>query len=809
MEILISSNTLASLEFDQILERLSSFSFFKDFKFSASIDQFFTSKEKLANYQNLVGQLDKIYRVKPISGFLLPEILPLLKNLIPDNSTIEAKGLYAIATFLNTVSQLKEFFTLAVTECFNQDYEAFPILQTFPDFSLNLTKEIFSTFDSEGEILSTHPDMVALYKERSDLNSQISELSSTILSNSPTIWQENLPVVRNSRVLLPLKNNFKGQVSGVIQEISATGNTLFIEPTQMVELNNKMQLLENKARQIHQKWVAHFCKIIHQDLEAYQNIYNFTKWFDGISSRARYSVVYDCSLAKISDSICLPNLIHPMLAKSGVPSEIDLNSECKLVVVSGANAGGKSVFLKSVALAIVMNQYGLFVHASGNPALPIFNQVAAILGDNQSISQGSSTFSGYMRLVASVINSGEKNSFVVLDELGSATEPKEGGALAVAILEELMEMGNTIFVSTHLQEISSYAASNQKALNATVLFDEKSNSPTYKIAFGKMGLSRAIETAQKNNIPPQVISRAKNLLEENSKNQLALLNNLAAKEIALDEQSTILNHQELFLQKQKEALASRELELKTKEYEQKRASQSELANFVAATKRELKGLTNQINNLKASINSHLQEQKKLDSQSCSELFSSIKRLENEIEKSTQNLSAYYSEDKESIKKIGKEISTSLGHSYNVGMKVSVGKYKKEGVILKQERDGHWLVQLENMKISIHEGELRPLVKKENKQNRVEFLYGASSKKASYQLDLRGMRVEEALSAIDSQIDLALLNGLREFSIIHGLGTGALKQAVRNHLKTIGVVRDFCYASCENGGYGKTEVVLDI
>ena len=811
MAMLISKNSLTSLEFDLILERLSSYSFFEKRVFTSNPDDFFTDENELKNYLDLVRQLHTIYLAQSVTPIKFIDISSDLEQVVPKDSILEAKQIYNIALFLKALCDLKEYLDNTISCYFNDDFEIFSILKHFPDIPKDLSVQIFNTFDSNGDILLTHPDMVELYKERSLLHRQIDSVSSGFLSKSPTIYQESFAVVRNGRVLLPLKNSAKGQISGIIHDISATGNTIFIEPQQMVELNNKMQLLDNKAKQIHYKWVSHFSLLLHQQVELFFLLYNFAIWIDGISARARYAIAYDCVAATSSSSLNLPKLIHPLLAKNGVASCVELKPEYKLVVVSGANAGGKSVFLKSVALAVLMNQYGFFIHAKENPTLPVYNHVVAIVGDNQSISEGSSTFSGYMKLVASILKEQKGASFIVLDELGSATDPSEGGALAVAILEHLLTMNTTVFVSTHLQEIRSYANSNSMALNATVLFDEKSCSPTYQVCFGKMGLSKAIDVASRSGIPCDIIKRAHLLLEKNKGEELLLLDQISVAQQRLEEQQILIKEKEESLLKQKQDLAKQALMIKEKEYALKRDKQDIVAPFIVATKKQLKDFSNQLSSLKHDVKSYIQKSKQMNEIQISEgLLNSINDMANEVDTLLKDVDLYSKTDKKNLQMIGKEIIDSLGYCFSVGMKVMVGKYKKEGEIVKKEKSGYWSVQLDSMKISIHESELKPSTKQNmGKEKRVEFIAGTFSKKASYILDVRGQHLEEAIMLVDEQIDAALLNGLKQFSIIHGLGTGVLQQGIQAHLRKTPTVKEFFYAPIENGGYGKTEVILNL
>ncbi|MCK5867789.1 MAG: hypothetical protein KAG14_05255, partial [Mycoplasmataceae bacterium] len=378
----IDRETFQNLGFASIIEKLSQLSYSKESSALLSTQQFINSKFDLEEYLQVISDLKDIYDIESHPALYFPEISSIFKDLKPENSVVDGLKLYNIGQFYKNSAQFRDYL-LQPREIFEQKEPSF--LKHIPneipvDYSL-----ILSTFNSEGEIFDSHPDVINLINDKSSLNSEISKLTNNILKDDEQFWQDKRAVYRNGRMLLPLKSNFKGRIKGVIHDVSSTGGTLFIEPFEMFNLNNRLVELENKKKIIKLKWIKYFSQQLHDELYALQSVYKMILELDTINARARYSNLYNCTRASVSSNFNLKATIHPELGENAVPINIIFDKNCKMVIISGPNAGGKTVSLKTAALAVLMNQFGMFIHALDDSSLPLFKTVFTAIGDNQSI----------------------------------------------------------------------------------------------------------------------------------------------------------------------------------------------------------------------------------------------------------------------------------------------------------------------------------------------------------------------------------------------------------------------------------------
>lgn len=797
----IDSRTQRSLEFELIQNSLKSLCLAQETPDLLASQPFYTDEKKLTRIHQQVDELLRLYLAEGDPHYRFPEIFPILERLRPENSILQPIELYSLATFFVQSGQLRSYLTQE-RELFSTGEVLF-LHQLFqqPEFD---GAQVLKTFDSEGNLLENHPDVLQMSRERRSLNVEIKEMSSRFFSNNKEFMQEDRPVIRGGRLLLPLKSNFRGRVKGIIHEVSASGNTLFIETVDFIDVNNKMVELDNRLKQIQLKWMKSFSNQFRENLENLKEIHERLLKWDILSAKARYARLYHCTRPTFSPNFNLNRSIHPALKEKAIPVDFRFDETNKIVVISGPNAGGKTVLLKTVALAVMMNQFGMFIHGGENSTLPLFSRLICTIGDNQSIQEGVSTFSGYMRRVKEILTVATPTTLILLDELGSGTDPAEGSVLGVAILEAIEKKRATALITTHHKDIRNYAQTTSSAINAAVQFDEKKNSPTYQIKVGTPGASRAIDIAASSGLPSSLIESARRLLQKNRSESLILMDKLTQKERELDEKTIEITEKQARVRERIREVDLKDLKLKQKELELKKEKQREINQFLQTSRKELDKLIEELAILKKKYENSTSEKHPITQET-----TPSETVKTFFEKINSKVNA----DKEQIDKIQEEVAQRTGYQFYPGMKVLVGEFKRKGEILRKDNKKGWIISTESIKISISESDLIPDTQGEaekksgQRKPSFEFIRESSGSKPELVMDLRGCTLQEAKEQLYKQIELALVHQLEQFSIIHGLGNGVLQQGIRKELREISSVTDFYYARPEFGGNGRTEVRL--
>ncbi len=802
----IDNRTLASLEFDLILKRLKVLSMAEETPAKIDRAPFLNDISRINSEHQFVQDFLKLLQLEGDFAFSFPSIAPILYRLKPENPILLPEELHALARFMTTAKKFRAYL-LEERDLFNKVQPSFfDVLYSAISYD---GEQVLSTFDSGGQLLENHPDVVAMNGEKAALNNELKEKSQKLFVEYKEFMQEDRAVIRNGRLLLPVKSNFKGRVKGIIHELSASGNTLFVESVEMIDLNNKRVELDNRLRQIVQKWQKIFSKAFREVLDELNFVHRRLLRLDLYCAKARYARLYNCTRPTMGETFRIYGGVHPALGAKAIPSDFCLESHHRSVVVSGPNAGGKTVLLKTLSLAVLMNQFGMFIHASENSQLPIFERVVSAIGDNQSIEEGASTFSGYMRRVQYILTVANKTTLVLLDELGSGTDPSEGSVLGVAILEAIEQLEAMALVTTHHKDIRNYVQTTSNGINLSMLFDEKLSVPTYQIKLGRPGESRAIEIASANGLPSSLIATAKRLLHENRSESLNLMEQLSRKEGELQEMSKEITLKKESLRERVRELDLKDLQLKQKELELKKEKQREISHFIQESRKELGKLMNELTSLKKQYETQITLANAGDGNIQS---LPLANPNEQVEDFFQAVKSGAKERENKIQAIQNEVITQKGYTFAVGMKVLVGNYRRPGEIIAAAKKNKWVVLMESVKITIDESELVPDTLAGEKQKddasvHIEVVRDITIEKPVLNLDLRGLTLDEAKERLYRQIELALSHHMSQFNVIHGLGTGVLQQGIRKELSKISSVREFHFARPEQGGFGKTEVVL--
>jgi DNA mismatch repair protein MutS2 len=518
-----------------------------------------------------------------------------------------------------------------------------------------------------------------------------------------------------------------------------------------------------------------------------------------------------------SGSLILKQARHPLIGGAAVPIDFEMDGRTRAVIVTGPNTGGKTVALKTAGLFALMNQSGLALPAEEGTALPVFDGVYADIGDEQSISQSLSTFSAHMTNIAGIAGAATEKSLVLLDELGSGTDPEEGSAIAMAILDYLLGKKARLLATTHHGILKNYGYTREGVENASVEFDGRTLSPTYRILMGIPGESRAVEIAARNGLPEAIVEAARVYLDEERSDVSALIRGLKEKHRELEAAAEKGRAEELKLREERRRSDLRELKLRQKEAEIKSGAVGNLRLLLTESRKKLENLVRELRE------GELDREKTAGvKEFLNDLARTVEAEDRALEEETRLLAgerrrieAAYGEGSgpdQSERSAG--VSPGKGPALAPGVEVLAGEQRRRGRVIRPDRKAAgegggqaWLVEIGSLKMSFPEEELVPVhPPKERPKPRISADY-AEAPAAQFEISLRGQRLPDALDLLRRQIDAAVLSGLKEFSVIHGKGDGILQRGVHEYLRNDPAVADYYFSRPELGGFGRTEVVL--
>ena len=724
----------------------------------------------------------------PSIGFLFPKIET-------EGTVLELDEALAVGLFVERGEELKNWVTKErdrEQETRGRQTLLAMLGNEFP-VCAPVSAEIFKIIDREGNLRDI-PALRAIRKRISGLEKELQNAVSRYASDDEykRMLQSQIPSQRDGRAVLAVKVNFRGRIRGIVHEVSSSGQTIFVEPLDVVEKNNEIILeKQNLAAEI-QKILRELTEKICVYAEALKKFHQIIIELECLRARAIYSSATKGHFAKSSDSgnLLLKNARHPMLKKA-VPINIEMNSSIRTLIVTGPNTGGKTVALKTLGLLAMMNQSALALPLDEGSVLPVFDGIYADIGDEQSINQSLSTFSAHITNISAITTHATENSLVLLDELGSGTDPEEGGAIAMAILDFLIEKRTRMIITTHHGILKNYGYTRPGVENASVEFDAQTLSPTYKIINGLPGESRALDIAEANGLEHAIVDKARKYIDEEKSDVSAMIRGLEQKqrELAGIEKTSAMEQDRLKEEKRKADL--KELQLRQKETELKRESLGKLQEFLRESRKTLENLVRELKE------GEVDREKTLK----------VKEFLNELARNAENESAVLDEEERAIRE---RFSSNIAE-FSPGMEVFAGPSKQRGVIIRAEKkkkgEQFWLVEVGSLKMSFSESELTQATPVKSTVSASWAAEYGSSGDAVFELKLLGMRLEEATESLRRQIEAASLSGLKNFSVVHGKGSGILQKGIHDYLKKDPAVADYYFSRPELGGFGRTEVVL--
>lgn len=616
--------------------------------------------------------------------------------------------------------------------------------------------------------------------------------------------QSNAATERDNRIVLAVKANFKGRIKGIVHEFSSTGQTAFIEPLELVERNNKLLELETRLNEEIRAILRETTEAIRPLMPVFERARQHLAAIDIRLARAIQLRREDLVNAVLLDEgLHLFQARHPLLGKKAVPIDVDMPDGTRVLIITGPNTGGKTVSLKTIGLLALLNQYGAGIPALSTSGFAIFDTVFADIGDEQSIDQSLSTFSGHMRIISEIVHAATSKSLVLLDELGAGTDPEEGCAIAMSLLDFFLERKSLTIATTHHGILKNYGYTKPGCLNASMEFDAQSLSPTYRMCMGVPGESRALEIARQTGLPDMIVSAAKSYLNDERTDYSALIRSLGEKQRELDRLEQEKRKQLKGAQESRRNADLQNLKVRQRELELRRQGVAELNRLLSESRKTFENLVREIR----------ESGKKVDETASAREF--LKKLSEEAERENDELNRFEAETKELALSLSNENGLPRQidpATIRIGDKVLYAG--REAIILRKLDAKRVLIQVDSLRmpVAIEDLSILPLHKKSNRESKLVYhveLAGPdeSSPKPLPEIDVRGMRLAQALEVLARQIDAASLGGLNVFSIIHGTGEGILGKGIHEWLKTHPLVADYYFARPEDGGFGKTWVHL--
>lgn len=722
----------------------------------------------------------------------LADIQPQMKRL-KIGANLSGTELAQVAKVLQTSMSVRNFF-----EQMREKKIKLRVLDQLVDQLVtipSITQRLVRSVDPDGRLndeasTKLHGIRQLIVKTEGEIHQQMEHYTR---GKGAKYLSEPVVTIRNDRYVVPALARYRNKLGGVVHDQSASGQTLYIEPAGVVEYNNRLRQAQIEERQEMLRILAELSALIAPYRHDIQNNERVLGKLDFINAKAALAHDMKASLPVLSreNHVNLRHARHPLIdPHKVVPNDIKIGDDYQAIVITGPNTGGKTITLKTFGLIQLMGQSGLFIPAEEGSTIGVFDNIFADIGDEQSLEQNLSTFSGHMDNVKAILEQITNRSLVLLDELGAGTDPKEGAALAMAILDQIGSKGSTVVITTHYPELKVYGYDRAKTINASMEFDQATLQPTYRLLLGIPGRSNGIEIAQRLGIDSAVIDEARSLVSDDSQDLNQMIGDLVAQRKAAREESERLSKlvaKNERTQKELDEKLSRFNEQRDKLFDQAR---SQANHQVSMAKRKANSIIHHLRQLEVQQGANVKENQLIDAQGA--------------------LNALHQEDPR-LKHNSVLKRAKAKHDLHVGDAVLVKSYGQYGELLDKRGNHKWEVQIGILKMEVDEQDLEKVAKKslpkEKTPRHSSAVHTTQTRHTSARLDLRGHRYEQAMSELSDFIDHALLNNLSSVTIIHGKGTGALRKGTQQYLQSNPRVKSFGYAAPNNGGDGATIVNL--
>lgn len=784
----MKEKTLRVLEFNKVKEKLKTYAITESGK---------NLVEQLTPYKSIYEVKNKLEESNEALDILIRKGAPPFEGLFDTREALERAGkggvltagqLLRVGGMLRCSRRFKEYIERKDDEVSYKHLEDLAFVLTPLK---KLESDIENAIVSEEEISDkASGTLYGIRRSLKEKNSSVREKINSIVRSNSKYLQDSLYTMRGDRYVIPVKAEYKGAVPGLVHDQSSTGATLFIEPMSLVNLNNEIKELMLKEKAEIERILAELSAKVYENFEEAKNNYKILTELDFIFAKGKYASKLNAVIPVVRDdrSFDIIGGKHPLIdPKVVVPSDIYLGEEFTTLMITGPNTGGKTVTLKTVGLLHLMALSGLLIPARDGSAVAFFNEIFADIGDEQSIEQSLSTFSSHMTNIVSILEEADEDSLVLFDELGSGTDPTEGAALAVAVIETLKNRGSRLIATTHYSELKGYALITVGVENSSVEFDVETLKPTYRLLIGIPGKSNAFEISKRLGLGEDVIVKAKDYMSKENLQFEDLIRDLQEKSIIANKdarEAKRIKEEADDLKKKYEEKLQKLDKVRDKAYEEARREAKEI-----------------ISKAKDEADEIVKAMRELEKMGIAE--GGRNRLEAERRKLKESL-----EEKEAAMAKVRENNGEPLKKVTLGMEAFLPSLNQRVIVISMpDNKGEVQVEAGIMKINVKLKDLRKVevtpAKKEKKKRELKL----NLKSVESRIDLRGMDAEEACYRTDKYLDEAYMANLGEVTVVHGKGTGVLRKAINDMLKRHPHVKSYRLGVYGEGGDGVTIVEL--
>lgn len=776
----MNTKILETLEFNKIKELFAPYLLTEQGQLELGLLLPTSKKETVASAFLEMTDMQQIFVQHPHFSLAATQDITALTKRLELESDLNIEEFLALKRVLAVTQELKSFYDDLENVHLEKLDRLFENLVIFPKLQGSL-----QAVNDGGFIESFASESLSRIRRKIQENeNQVREILQEILKNKGEMLADQVVASRNGRNVLPVKNTYRNRISGVVHDISASGNTVYIEPRAVVNLNEEIASSRADERYEIQRILQELSDLFRPHAAEIANNAWIIGHLDLVRAKVRFMQETGAVVPDLSEEqdIQLLSVRHPLI-ENAVANDLHFGPDLTEIVITGPNTGGKTIMMKTLGLAQIMAQSGLPILADKGSRVGIFSQIFADIGDEQSIEQSLSTFSSHMTNIVSILEQVDSESLVLLDELGAGTDPQEGAALAIAILEDLRLRQIKTMATTHYPELKAYGIETDWVENASMEFDTDSLRPTYRFMQGVPGRSNAFEIARRLGLSEVIVGHAQEQTDTDS------------------DVNRIIER----------------LEEQTLESRKRLDNISEVEQENLKFNRALKKLYNEFNREKETeLNKARLEAQEIVDLALSESESILKNLHDKSSLKPHEII----EAKAQLKKLAPETvdlsknkvlkQAKKNRAPKVGDDILVTSYGQRGTLVKQLKDGRWEAQVGLIKMTLEEQEfnlLKAEKEQQPKRKQVNVVKRANTSGPKARLDLRGKRYEEAMEELDAFIDQALLNNMAQVDIIHGIGTGVIREGVTKYLRRNKHVKSFGYAPQNAGGSGATIVIF--
>lgn len=783
------------LEFVKVLERLSDYSFSK------------YGRTECLNIQPLENPAQELKKTREMIHLIYQEGEPPVGGIfdiraevekVRRGDVLEPLELLKVKNTLMGVQTLLEWF-----EALEEEYSLIEAVMTSLSGFPALTNKVEKTVDDLGEIKDgASPRLKEIRIEKKRLmNSLKNKLDSYISSSFSNNLQQPSYFLRDGRFVLPIKNTSRSRVRGIIHSTSSSGGTYYMEPEALVSLNDQSKAIHDRETEEINRILRELSMYILSNIEGFDHNNQNLVEFDLLWTKARYAIKNNGIVPEISKDaqFTLLNVRHPLIGGNCVPITVSLGNEKRGIVITGPNTGGKTVTLKTTGLSHLMGLCGIPILADKGSRIGHYTDIMADIGDEQSIEQSLSTFSGHLKNITEIVKNANERTLVLLDELGAGTDPVEGAALALGLLEVLLEKRAMIMVTSHLSPLKLYCYGRSELINASVSFDIETLSPTYKLRIGLAGSSNAFEIARRLGVPEEVLQSAEKFKSKEYANVDEILNTLHDEKEQLEEEKSRATQLRKKLENNQTQMQEKLDKLRKKKIEGFMEDIDELDDFLTQLKKEAETAVNKV---KEGGTSTLEDVKQVNQRLDAMKSSKIKDFRKKLEKADKT-----------TEKVEYE-------SIQIGDRVKI-KGTEVALEVIEKRDGKLIVQNGPLKVDVQPSNLIMAgeIETDNSQKELKYAYYDTTTQAairhvssgglnSQRLDIRGHTVQEGVEKLNTFLENMMIRSQKTGHIVHGKGTGRLAEGIWEYLNADPRISDFRIGKPREGGTGVTVINMD-